>query len=447
MKMQDILLSEYGAASVIPSPVNRMMESFSVDFRENVDINLGVGYVNEATIPRDWILEAQKEIFSNPQKYRAPFNYSASIGSKNLIKSLRRFLINNKIGVLNENILSDKRILIGVNGATSLLESVAQIIPPGLVITANPLYYIFTDYLERKGFKILAISENKNGIGYNQLDEKISQSGFDLRELRFFYFVTINNPTSTILANSTAEDLVKTATRISYQLGRKIPLFFDRAYEGLVHDPHVEPPRSGFFHDEAEIVYEVGTLSKILAPGLRIGYMIGRDGPFLSSMIQRTSDMGFSASLINQEIASYVLDHYGTQQLELVNTAYRKKAVFVNELINKYLREYLGEIRGGQGGFYYYLTFREIETHPDSLFFKYLARTTGSKTIDGPESHRKSRVAYLPGSFCVGKDSDQVALGNRQLRLSYGFENEKRLQKAIILMKEAADFSLARCSK
>jgi len=122
--------------------------------------------------------------------------------------------------------------------------------------------------------------------------------------------VTINNPTSSILSNERRAELVQIATDLSIIVGRKILLFFDKAYENLVHDPTVPPLQSGLLHDEHGIVYEIGTLSKILAPALRIGYMIGNDCSFLRAMIQKTSDVGFSAPLITQEIASYLLDHH-----------------------------------------------------------------------------------------------------------------------------------------
>ena len=160
MDLSHILLSKYGEASVLPSPVNEMMSSFATDFREGIDINLGVGYVNEETIPKQWISEAHMEIISNPQKYRAAMNYGSPAGSDNLRESLRLFLINNKVGDLDEEILSKKEIIIGSNGATSLLEGLAQVLKPGIVMTSDPNYYIYCDYLRRMGYKVIAIPED-----------------------------------------------------------------------------------------------------------------------------------------------------------------------------------------------------------------------------------------------------------------------------------------------
>ncbi|MFC1539832.1 hypothetical protein ACFL6H_10450, partial [Candidatus Latescibacterota bacterium] len=102
--------------------------------------------------------------------------------------------------------------------------------------------------------------------------------------------------------------MVRFVTGLSQEFDRPVPVFFDKAYEYLIHDETISKPESGFLSDENGLVYEIGTLSKLLAPALRIGYMIGNDGPFMRAMVQKTSDAGFSAPLITQEIAGYLLD-------------------------------------------------------------------------------------------------------------------------------------------
>ena len=440
-KIHDVLLSEYGEASSFPSPVNRLMTDFAGGFRDERDINLGVGYVNERTIPHGAIQLACEKVLAHPEKYRASLNYGGAQGSPNLIASLRRFHIANRIGGITEQALNSRDIVIGANGATSLLESITHLLPAGIIFTADPMYYIYCNDLERKGFKVVAIPEDAEGLDTELLKAKLTALGDESTAIRFFYIVTVNNPTCTILSNNRKRELVNIVTRLSYEVGRKIPLFFDNAYSDLVHDSTIEPLASALCYDALGIVYEVGTLSKILAPGLRIGYLIGSKGPFLNSIIQRTSDIGFSAPLINQEIASYLLDHGIEAQIEKVNNGYQQKAKQVEAWIAELLGDNIQECRGGSAGFYFYLTLANVATGATSDFFKFLTRTTGHEAVDGPSDAEHPKVVYIPGEYCVHPNGDMVEVGKRQLRISYGFEELPQIHAALKYMRDAIDYS------
>ncbi len=438
-----IPLSSYGRLSSEPAPVNRMMASFAEDFRPDTDINLGVGYVNEGTIPRELIREALDEVLARPDTYKAPFNYGGARGSANLVDAIRRFLADNRIGGLTADALADREIIIGANGATSLLEGIADVIEPGVVITSDPMYYIYCNFLERKGFQVRAVPEDADGIDTCRVRRMIDSGMIDPGTVRFIYVVTVNNPTGTILANRRRRELTAIAGELSRKSGRLVPVIFDRAYEDLIHDPSVPTVESALPLDRLGVVFEVGTLSKVLAPALRIGYLIGADSPFLRAMVQKTSDAGFSAPLFAQEIAAWMLDNGHVRgQMARVNDGYRGKARAVGSAIRDELDGFLESVTGGRAGFYFHLTFREIETTEDSAFFRFLARATGDPSVDGPADDPLPRVIYVPGAFCVHPRGEMVETGRRQLRISYGFEETGRILAALSHMRKAAEYAL-----
>jgi DNA-binding transcriptional MocR family regulator len=306
------------------------------------------------------------------------------------------------------------------------------------------MYYIYCDYLTRRGFEVLAVPEDAEGINMDCLESAIAGLGGRNREIRFIYLVTVGNPTGTILSERRRREILTVALRLSGSVGHKVPLILDKAYEELIHDKNVPIPNSLLNWDETGLVYEIGTLSKVLAPALRIGYMVGRDGPFLQAMVQRTSDAGFSASLVNQEMASHLLQNKIHSQLRRVNKGYRQKALLMKRLIEKNLGARLSKLQGGQAGFYFYLTFKNTDTTETSAFFKFLTRTTGTAAIDGVPGKRPRRVLYLPGQFCVHPQGSLAETGRRQLRLSYGYEEEGQITRALELMGKAAEYAASR---
>lgn len=425
----EALMSPYGRASVAPSAVSRMMAAFAADFRDGADVNLGVGFVNEATLPRRQVGQALAAVLADPVRYRTPLNYGGPAGSANLVAAVRRWLA--ATSGASAAALDARRLLIGPNGATSLLESLALVLRRGIAVVADPMYYIYTDYLRRLGYDLLPVPEDDEGLSLTALVPALEALGERLADVAFVYVVTVHNPTGTILSNRRRVDLLQAVADLSRRLGRRVPLIVDRAYEDLVHDPDVEPGASLLDRDACGIVYEVGTLSKILAPALRIGYVAAPAGPLADALVQRTSDAGFSAPLVNQEIAAQLLDACAAQQVRAVNAGYRAKARAVAAWIGAKLGDQVEQFGGGRAGFYYYLTLRDVDTGPDSPFFRYLSRTTGDAAVDGPPSNRGSRVAYIPGSFCVHPAGTLAAVGRRQLRISYGYEELDRIALAL----------------
>ncbi len=433
---QENIFSEYGRKSFKPSPVNQMMSEFAKDFRPGFDINLGVGYVNEDTIPYEKFAEITAQIVRKENRPSHLLNYGGPEGSARLIKAIQDFycdLYKEKcIGEMPD--FENREIIIGVSGATSILTGIANIINPGIVITVEPIYYIYTSTLERYGFKIETVPEVSEGPDIQTLEMKLETCLRQKLPVSFCYFVTVNNPTCTVISNRRRKEIVECIQNLSKEFNVYIPIIFDLAYEWLVHNPELEKPNSPSIYDELGSVYEIGTLSKVFAPSLRVGFIIGPKGSsLLKAIVQWNSDVGFSAPLITQEISTELIQKYGREQFQKVNEGYREKGtLFKNRLIQE-VGKYMKSITGGDAGFYLYITFHRIETTPESDFFNLLSRKSGISDWDWDEKEKKQRVIYLPGIYC----NQQTINSKFQLRVSYGYEESSKLIQAVQVISSA----------
>jgi DNA-binding transcriptional MocR family regulator len=443
-ELESILLSPYGAASAEPSPAGRMMAAVSAELRPGIDCNLGVGYVNEAVIPRDAIRDAVAAITADPAGHPLSLNYGGPQGEPGLRAAIRRFLQRRAAGPVPPAVLDQRRILVGANAATSLLEAIADVVPPGIVVTTDPTYFVYADYLVRRGFEIVAVPEDGAGADPAAVRDAVAALGGRRDAIRFLYFMSVNNPTGTVLPNARRRALAAWAAELSSELGRRIPLIIDRAYDDLIHGAGAEAPESILPHDAHAGCFEVETLSKTVAPGLRIGFLAGPDGAFFRALQQRTGDVGFCAPPFSQAIAAHILDESIEAQIERVKREYGGRATAIRAALDTAFGDELEEVRGGTAGFYYYPTLRTIETAEDSPFFAYCMRRTGDASIDLDGGAPKPRVVYVPGEHCVQPDGALTGVARRQFRLSYAYEPLDRTLDAIAIMGEAAAWARGR---
>jgi 2-aminoadipate transaminase len=434
-RISEAALSPYGACSADPSPVSRLMQAFSRAFRPGVDVNLGVGYVNEETIPAASIERAMNHVVTHPDEHPHAFNYGESKGSERLESALRRYIERHYLGGLPASLLSARELLIGANGATSILYALAQVLPKGVVITTQPEYYIYGNLLRRLGFVIRGVPEDHEGIDVQALESALREHG---EAVSFVYAVTVGNPSATILSNTRRKALVEVVTGASRRLGKKIPLVLDQAYEWLVHDERTQL-LSGVHFDDLGLVYEIGTLAKVLAPALRIGFIFGPRGALMNALVQCTNDIGFSAPLVVQETCAWLLDNIVDEHVKLVRQGYKQKARVVAQALERHLAPWLESCVGGDAGFYYYLTLHNLATGEGSDFYRYCSRTTGVGSLDGKPS--LPRVVYLPGNLCVDESNTNASRAARQMRLSFGFASETELTRGVELLGEAARYA------
>ncbi len=440
-----MMLSSYGLLSAEPSPVNQMMSEFAKDFRPGVDINLGVGYVNEDTIPYEWFGKVVQNMIEKSKRPPNLLNYGGPKGSERLISVIREFYksLNNtgKIGRIPD--FESRDIVIGVSGATSILTGLANVIRKGVVVTADPIYYIYTSTLQRFGFEIEPVEEDKEGPRIEVLEKVLNKLEREGKFVSFCYFVTVNNPTCNVISNRRRKEIVECVMSFGRKSGKFVPIVFDLAYEWLAHGENLEKLDLPSVYDKYGIVYEVGTLSKVLAPALRVGFLMSpKESPIIASLIQWNSDVGFSAPLVTQEISVELIKEFGLRQFDKVNEGYRKKARLLKEKILSELGNFLEAMSGGEAGFYLYLTFRDLETSPGSEFFKMLSRKSGDRKWDFNNGELNPRVIYLPGVYCVHSRGSFAEKGKKQIRVSYGYENLDMLGRAVDIMKEAIYYLL-----
>ena len=58
-----------------------------------------------------------------------------------------------------------------------------------------------------------------------------------------------------------------------------------------------------------------------------------------------------------------------------------------------------------------------------------------------PRPNGSARVIYIPGVFCVHPEGQLTVAGQRQLRLSYGFEETARIEEALGYVRQAVDYA------
>ena len=320
----------------------------------------------------------------------------------------------------------DEDELIVTTGATNGLSLTCSVLLDrnAVVFVENPTYFIALKLLSADhGFRIVPVPLNKDGIDTEQLEKLVKKEKEKApipEQGRFWSMLytipNFHNPTGITFKPETCQQIV----RISRE--NEMLVMCDDVYNLLVYGDKPQFSRLKSF-DRDGFVISNGTFSKILAPGVRLGWLevparlvprFTKSGIFQSAGAQNNYTAGIVSTLLQngaiEEHIGYVRDLYK----ERMDTMY------------EYLKEHLPEnwtVEHPGGG-----CFLWIQADTDLTGFLPMLKSSGVVVLSGPQAS--------PYTFLGREQEDTLS---NCMRLAVSFHPIHLLMEACRILCEQAN--------
>jgi 2-aminoadipate transaminase len=303
-----------------------------------------------------------------------------------------------------------------VNGAKNGLDLICRLFAEegdAVVVTA-PMYFTAIPILRSFGLSFIEIPQDREGLDVKQLELRLQQRERDgLPPPKFIYDVTdFHNPTGITMSLDRRQALLRLAG------DRSIPIVEDSPYRKLRFEGEAVPSLKAL--DRNGMVFAVGTFSKLIAPGLRIGW-IGADRSMLRRIAQLKSDGG-TCPLTQRIVLEFFKDDGLTQQLVRARTAY---AAHRDHMVAALRRE-LPDVAfsAPHGGYYLWL---KLPDGIDSGVLAHRAFEMGVSVIPGDAFFASNE----PGS------ARSKGVPKHHLRLAYSYSTEQEIDEGVNRLSKA----------
>jgi 2-aminoadipate transaminase len=357
-------------------------------------IDLGIGQPGSDVLPLELLQQASHHALVNAP--RDILQYGADAGDDFFRTALATFLTEH----YGEEVKPDS--LLTTNGISQALAMVCTLFtkPGDTIIVEEPTYFLALNIFANYDLKIISVPVDKDGLKVDELEALLVK-----HNPKFIYTIpTFQNPSGVTLSYERRERLLELAEK------HNVLVVADEVYHLLSYT--WTPPKSlGCF--ESEHVLSLGSFSKILAPGLRLGWIqtsvklrerlesygvIASGGglnPFTSAVVRSVLELGLQ-------------DNYLVHLKRLYT---ERSRVLVTTLREHFPNYGIDEVQGG--------------------YFVWL-NLPGMDASDLLKKAKLNKVGFQPGV----KFSSQRKLNN-YLRLCFAFYDEEQLREGIRRMSEA----------
>lgn len=272
--------------------------------------------------PEMFPLEDMKFIVQKVSNQLTSFGYEEPKGNINLRKAISDYLMVRGIEASPSSILV-------VSGALQALHliSIGLLKRGSTVLLEMPSYLYSLNVFESVGMELQGLAMDKEGLIIDSI-YLTKEKGKNI----LYTIPTFHNPTGALMQEERREKL------IAYCEREQLPVIEDDVYRDLwIDNP---PPKPLKARDLYGNVLYVGSVSKTLSPGLRIGWIVGSE-----SVINRLADLkmqsDYGSSTLSQLVAAeWLSSNFYNTHLVKVREQLRVRRKVALDALDIYLSPY-----------------------------------------------------------------------------------------------------------
>jgi len=302
-----------------------------------------------------------------------------------------------------EGIEAEPHQVLVTDGAQQALEFLAKIFcdPGDLILTEAPTYVGALDAFGSYQTDIQTVAFDEEGVIPDALEEKLRTVASEGRRAKFLYLVpTFQNPSGITLTEARRPRVIEICHRHDVLIVEDNP-YAQVRFEG---EP-VSPLRS--LTDEG-IVY-LGTLSKVVCPGIRIGWVLAPEPVRERLELAKGAADLCSSPLTQLAAAEYLGSGYVPTDLEIVRKTYRERRDAMVDALAQYFPD------------------EATWTSPEGGLFVWATLPAPIDTKAMLARCLEAGAAYVPGTAFYPVKRD----GQRSMRLNFSYPSVADIDEGI----------------
>ncbi|MBJ7348001.1 MAG: PLP-dependent aminotransferase family protein [Thermoleophilaceae bacterium] len=293
--------------------------------------------------------------------------------------------------------------MIVTTGGQQVIDLVTRtLIDPGDIIIAEaPTYPGAVPSFTSFQANVIQIDVDADGMRIDQLEATLARLDAEGKRAKFIYTIpTFQNPAGVTMSLPRRKRLVEIARK------RELLVLEDNPYSLLRYEG--EPLPTLYSLDGGEYVMYLGTFSKIISPGLRIGWLVAP-----SPVLQKVNLGKQAADLCTSSMTSYLVSTYFAQAnwrdyVDSVVDIYRARRDVMLAALEQYFPPEASWTRP-EGGLFIWVTLPEV-INTTSLLAKALSEN----------------VAFVPGGAAYTDGRGQASM-----RLNFSGVGEDQIKEGV----------------